>query len=241
MPDASCLVVIDSAASGEWNMAVDAALLEEAVSKGICAVRWYQWSEPTVSLGYFQTATNPDQRSSQLPAVRRLTGGGAIIHDRELTYSCVLPASHPLSRTPRELYTVIHESIATSLRSRGFPVTIRGNSHPEKSAEFLCFGRGDEFDLVVNDTKVLGSAQRRRKGAVLQHGSLVLAASDYAPQFPGLRDLSPSVAVPDLQEWLLELGTSTGKAVSDKLRWGSLPESVKRRAAEIPPSIFHLT
>jgi lipoate-protein ligase A len=59
-----------------------------------------------------------------------------------------------------------------------------------RAGEFLCFGRGDAFDVVLGGHKVLGSAQRRRKGAILQHGSLVLRRSSFAPQFPGIADLA---------------------------------------------------
>lgn len=235
----SCLAIIDPPASGAWNMAIDAALLEAAVNEGVCAVRWYQWVEPTLSLGHFQDQSA--QTLAGLPIVRRLSGGGAIVHDQELTYSCVIPAGHPLSHAPQELYSVIHQNIAEILQSYGFPVTARGKTLAARSNEFLCFGRGDAFDLVVNETKVLGSAQRRRKGAVLQHGSLILTASPSAPQFPGLLDLCPTHLTRPSVDWLLELGSAVARALAVKVEFGSLPESVRRRAAELAPSIFHLT
>ena len=82
----------DPPAAGAWNMAVDEALLETAADSGVATLRFYQWNEPTLSLGYFQAATDRDQHpaSRDCPLVRRASGGGAILHDRELTYSMAM-------------------------------------------------------------------------------------------------------------------------------------------------------
>ena len=175
-------------------MAVDEALLEAAVAGAAPVLRWYQWDTATLSLGYFQKAdewsANPVW--STLPAVRRLSGGGAILHHHELTYSCVLPATHPLTHDPYQIYLALHNAVIGVLRPLGFDVRLRatrfGKEGPAEA--FLCFSRGDEMDVVIGTDKVLGSAQRRRRGAVLQHGSLVLKKSEFAPQFPGLFDLA---------------------------------------------------
>ena len=188
-----CRIIVDAApASGAWNMAVDEALLESAIRDGLCTVRCYQWDSPTLSLGYFQSAVDvpDDARFSQLPVVRRLSGGGAIVHHHELTYSCAVPAGHPLSREPHRIYTAVHERIIALLADFGATATFRGAARPDLSGKFLCFGRGDDFDVVMCGQKILGSAQRRRKGAILQHGSLILARSEFAPEFAGLSDLA---------------------------------------------------
>jgi lipoate-protein ligase A len=171
-------------------MAVDQALLESVVAGGPPTVRWYRWDRPTISLGYFQSpaAAQTDERFRGLPVVRRLSGGGALVHHRELTYSCTLPAGHPLAESQRDLYIAVHERIIAVLAEFGFQAQLRGTSFPDREAEFLCFRRGDDFDVVMAGHKVLGSAQRRRKGAVLQHGSLVLERSEWAPEFPGVFD-----------------------------------------------------
>ena len=186
-------------------MAVDEALLESAVSAGVCTVRWYRWKCPTVSLGYFQSlsALQANPRLRGLPVVRRLSGGGAIVHDRELTYSCAVPAGHRLSRDARQLYTRMHERVIGVLAGFGFAAALRGTARGDRGREFLCFGRGDDFDVVMGDSKVLGSAQRRRKGAVLQHGSLVLESSETTPEFPGVFDCGGrTVPLADLAEGL---------------------------------------
>lgn len=190
--------------SGAWNMAVDEALLESAAESGLCTVRVYRWSEPTLSLGYFQSADSvrADPTLGSLPAVRRLSGGGAILHHHELTYSCVVPSAQRVVSTPPELYALVHGAIVEILRRRGFPVQFRGDIENSASEPFLCFGRGDRNDLLLHGQKILGSAQRRRRGTILQHGSLILRRSAFAPQFAGLCDLHPSGNVDELSDEL---------------------------------------
>jgi lipoate-protein ligase A len=181
-----------SLAAGRTQMALDALLLERAAERGVSSCRWYQWSGPTISLGYFQTGLPAELQSrfGGLPVVRRLTGGGAILHHHELTYSLALAAAHPLCADPRQLYDRVHEAVIGELRRVGVPVGLRGASLPELGENYLCFARGDSFDVVCEGFKVLGSAQRRRRGAVLQHGSLLWARSEWAPEFPGICDLA---------------------------------------------------
>lgn len=192
MPDSApfLLLIEPEPHSGAWNMAVDEALLEAARSENLTALRFYRWREPTLSLGYFQK-TFPDDLPAELKSlsrVRRLSGGGAILHHLEWTYSCVLPLGHPVSAEPTRLYDLVHQEIVAFLGSQEISAAMRGTAN--KAAEpFLCFGRQDPRDIVLGADKILGSAQRRRRGAVLQHGSLLLHRSPYAPVYPGLCDL----------------------------------------------------
>ena len=150
-------------------MAIDETLLESAANQEWCTLRWYQWDQPTISLGYFQKNASEDSAENwqDLPRVRRLSGGGAILHHHELTYSFALPGSHPLAKTPPGLYVAIHQPIIDVLAAHGLQVQFRGVSFRSKSEPFLCFGRGDERDLVYQGQKILGSAQRRRRGAIV--------------------------------------------------------------------------
>ncbi|MCA9040803.1 MAG: lipoate--protein ligase family protein [Planctomycetaceae bacterium] len=202
--------------SGVWNMAMDEALLERAVQEGLATVRVYRWELPTVSLGYFQK-NEVDPSLEHLPRVRRLTGGGAILHHHEITYSCTLPADHPLADESELLYETVHDAIIGCLRSYGVSLTMRGETvHAEggfHAEPFLCFGRQDARDLVMSGQKVLGSAQRRRRGAVLQHGSLVLKSSPFAPGFPGIQDLHPQAKLPNVEELMSELGPVLASAL----------------------------
>jgi lipoate-protein ligase A len=186
------LLVEPNAHSGSWNMAVDESLLELALESEQCTVRIYSWETATVSLGYFQSSADfrSSNRFQDLPAVRRLTGGGAILHDRELTYSLALPSTHPLSADPTRLYETVHSAIIQLLASMGVQAAMRGTDESRSDEPFLCFVRGDRHDILCHGSKVVGSAQRRRRGAVLQHGSLIVQASPHANEIPGICDLA---------------------------------------------------
>lgn len=161
-------------------MARDEHLLDATPARG-AALRIYRWAEPTLSLGYFQSfaevARLPDDVSG-LPAVRRLTGGGAILHDREITYCLVLDRSHALGRSaPADLYRVAHECWRDALREGNIETELAPDSFPlptPRSGPFFCFERPGRTDLLLDGTKLLGSAQRRAADRVLQHGSLIL-------------------------------------------------------------------
>ena len=190
----SSRLLIDLPAAGAWNMAVDEMLLDAAARNGM-ALRFYGWAEPTVSLGYFQDFADRFSHATSrfCPVVRRLTGGGTILHDRELTYSLVLPQSHPLATDRDRLYAVMHNALVAalndywSLAAKVFCPCAAGEAH---DAEFLCFQRRTPGDVVLGGMKIAGSAQRRRRGAVLQHGSVLLARSTAAPELPGLFELT---------------------------------------------------
>ena len=192
------LIIENEPHSGEWNMSADEVLLETAISSQAATLRLYEWREATVSLGYFQKSAEwrGDPVLSQLPAVRRLSGGGAIVHDDELTYSIALPANQTLFGKPPELYDIVHQSLIDGLQSLGVAATFRGETLKRADEPTLCFQRQDSHDLVLNGFKILGSAQRRRRGAILQHGSLIRKSSQRVPHIPGLQDLG-ALKTPD--------------------------------------------
>ena len=216
--------------SGVWNMAVDEALLQTAISEGTATLRWYRWKEATVSLGYFQKSADfsVDAVLSKLPVVRRLSGGGAILHDSEWTYSLTIPSTQQLFTVPEELYDIVHESLAESLNGLGFPLSIRGESTKLTEEPLLCFQRRDSHDLVVGGQKVVGSAQRRRRGAVLQHGSLILHTSALAPQVAGLADICDAKVPDDLAQ---NLSARLAETVAESWRFGELSDKEKQAAS----------
>ena len=179
-------------------MAVDEALLEAAAADGLCALRFYRWEEPTLSLGYFQPY---DQRwqhaASRLCAVvRRASGGGAILHDRELTYSLAVPDRHPLAIDRLRFYQNIHTALIDALAGWGIEAKMVDRPAQPSAGDsarrqpFLCFQRRSPGDVMIGGTKVAGSAQRRCRGAVLQHGSVLLARSPAAPELVGIEELT---------------------------------------------------
>ena len=184
----------DSARMGSWNMAFDEAMLIEGENTGTAALRFYSWSRPTLSLGYFQALHEREQHahSQACDVVRRPSGGGAILHHRELTYALVLPAQHPLTAQTKQLYAAVHSTLIDVLASLGLDGTLCESRQPDSATPppFLCFLRREAGDVLVDGHKVAGSAQRRRQGAVLQHGSVLFAQSPHAPELLGLQELA---------------------------------------------------
>ncbi|HEX3726619.1 MAG TPA: hypothetical protein VHV08_10270 [Pirellulales bacterium] len=209
-----CRVIVDAADGGAWQMAVDEVLLESAAAGLGATLRFYRWREPTLSLGYFQASADRSshQASAACPLVRRQTGGGGIVHDQELTYSLALPRAHPLADDPTSLYRGVHLALVRVLGSFGISARLCEDRGPQAVGEqpFLCFERRAAGDVLVDSWKICGSAQRRRRGAILQHGSLLLAGSARAPQLPGLLELC-NKSLPDselIDRWRVELAES---------------------------------
>ena len=117
-----------------------------------------------------------------------MSGGGAILHDAEITYCLAIPVAHPLAEDSSRLYTAVHEALVEVLYAQGVEAErVRRRSAIGRSEEpFLCFQRRAAGDVLVGKLKICGSAQRRRRGAIMQHGSLILSRSDAAPELPGL-------------------------------------------------------
>jgi lipoate-protein ligase A len=178
-----------AAADGPTNMAADEALLETASDRGTASLRFYTWTEPTLSLGYFQPAAAREEGASLsgLPWVRRSTGGAAIVHHRELTYALALPPGLPW-QTRENWICRFHHVVQGVLAAHG--VRSRGVAcgEEERRGEVLCFLHQTPADVTVNGSKVAGSAQRKLRGALLQHGSILLRRSEFAPELPGIHD-----------------------------------------------------
>ncbi len=177
-------------ADGPHNMAADEVLLESAQA-GTASLRLYGWAEPTVSLGYFQPEalrrTEPGLAS--LPFVRRPSGGGALVHDREVTYALALPPGPPWQGRLSWLCRM-HAILARALDRLGVKAASCGRPGAEPFAGLLCFQHVTPGDLLIGAAKVAGSAQRRQRGALMQHGALLLETSPHAPVLPGIDALS---------------------------------------------------
>ncbi len=192
-----CHVLPYEAGSGPANMALDEALLERVAGGAETAyLRTYGWTTPTLSLGYFQrlAEVRADARFQNAPLVRRLTGGGAIWHHHEVTYALVINANHPLVHPRAGLYYAVHAAIIAALAEGGIRAARRGgagrSSPGNQDRPLLCFKGEDPEDIVINGAKIVGSSQRRRGGAVLQHGSLLLAHSSRTPELIGICDMA---------------------------------------------------
>jgi lipoyl(octanoyl) transferase len=169
-------------APGTWNMAVDEAILEAAIRGEVLpTLRLYAWKPACLSLGFAQPYTDADleqllERGWDL--VRRPTGGRAILHVDELTYSVIGRENDPhLSGGIITSYRKLSRALLEALKSLGLPA----QSQPESSLKNqggvsgpVCFEEPSNYEIVVNQKKLVGSAQARRRGGVLQHGTLPL-------------------------------------------------------------------
>lgn len=240
-------------ATGPANMALDEALLEDVAADPSSAyVRTYEWSTPTLSLGYFQSiaAAQSEPRFRSVPIVRRSTGGGALWHDREITYAVIIPANHPLARQARDFYRIVHEAIATVIKSRGLAISRRGDSshHPDGTMRrqasgrsvrpLLCFADQDADDLVSNGVKIVGSAQRRRAGAILQHGSVLLAGSKLTPELAGVTDLLAEHQAEAPAGWSAPLIQAIAGTLDLTGQAAEVSEVLGGRALELETSIY---
>jgi lipoate-protein ligase A len=176
-------------ADGPSNMAADESLLESA-EQGVASLRFYTWSEPTLTLGYFQAATATS--GFELPWVRRSTGGDAIVHHHELTYCLALPGSKEW-RSFEPWTCRFHHLIRDVLAEVGVESRAVMCGEEKRLGEVLCFQNQTAGDLLIQGSKVAGSAQRKRKGAILQHGSILLTRSEYAPMLAGINDFAGRV------------------------------------------------
>jgi lipoate-protein ligase A len=165
-----------------YNMAVDEALLTHA--KGLPVLRFYRWDPPAVSIGYFQSEEDlADAVRTGYPLVRRITGGGAICHEGDLTFSVVaLHRAIPRGGSLIGSYRILHGAIATGLGKLGLTVASRGAEPAATGCERhpFCFERTADFDLVFRGKKLVGSAQRREEEAFLQHGSIPICPNPFA-------------------------------------------------------------
>ncbi len=171
-------LLYDEPMDGARNMARDGALLA-AVGGGMAlpTLRLYAWQPATLSLGYGQRFSDVDGERLHdrgWGVVRRLTGGRAILHADELTYSITLPETHSLAQgSVIDSYRRISAALAETARLLGASPEARP-SEERGTGSAVCFETPSHYELTVNGRKLAGSAQARRHGGLLQHGSLPL-------------------------------------------------------------------
>ncbi len=174
---ASIRLIDTGASTGSWNMAVDGALMESVRKGAEPALRFYRWSPRCLSLGRNQPAAGSCRAEAfeerGINVVRRLTGGRAVLHDRELTYSVAIPIG--MLGSPRATYGAINRAWVAGLRRLGVAAELvaAGTSRAPVPSLAPCFRDPAEGEVVVGDRKLIGSAQYCRDGVILQHGSLL--------------------------------------------------------------------
>ncbi len=169
----------DGSLPGQFLMDRDLAELE-AASRGEFGplLSLYQWEVPTLSLGYHQETDKIDLvklNENHVPLVRRPTGGAAVLHSEELTYSIVIPNAEDL-RSGALLLEFVGRALTEGLRAVGMDAELdeRGESLSPLPNRTSCFVRTSRWEVTSKGKKIVGSAQRRLGGALLQHGSILV-------------------------------------------------------------------
>ena len=166
----------DGGADGAWNMAVDEALLESAMQPGaIPTLRLYHFHRPTVTFGYGQDVAQAVNeaacRNRGIECVRRITGGRALLHQHELTYSVAAP---PFTRSVRSAYQSVTGALRNALERLGVPVDPPGAHERVRAPGHLpCLAVPTGHEITAGGRKVVASAMRFRRGGFLQHGSIL--------------------------------------------------------------------
>ncbi|HJS21004.1 MAG TPA: lipoate--protein ligase family protein [Anaerolineales bacterium] len=172
-------------ARGAWNMALDEAILEHAQAghgDSLPTLRLYAWEPACLSLGHAQPFTDVDLarlRERGWEVVRRATGGRAILHTDEITYSVIAPTDEPrLAGTVLESYNRLAQALLLAVKELQLPVEMKelaGRNENVNTANPVCFEVPSTYEITVDGKKLIGSAQARKKEGVLQHGSLPLS------------------------------------------------------------------
>lgn len=205
-------------ASGAWNMALDEALLQSVIcGDAPTTLRFYGWKPAGVSLGYFQGIEGLDlPRIAELGfgLVRRPTGGRAILHDHEVTYSvCIRQDALDNGGSVMGSYRELSRGLEAGLRLLGLEAGLAPKASAQRGQDGVlnanCFAKATAGDLVAAGRKIIGSAQTRRQGAILQHGSVPIGI-DFSTQ----KSIMPSGHEAQLQEAACGLADLLGRPLS---------------------------
>ena len=238
LPRTGWRLVRTPAAPGAWNMALDEAILE-AIGRGavLPTLRLYAWQPACLSLGYAQPAAEID--ASALAAhgwdvVRRPTGGRAILHTDELTYSVCGPQTDPrLAGSVLHSYYILAQALLQALHRLDIPAQAHEKSilaQPGSTPNPVCFEMPSNYEITVGGKKLVGSAQARRKDGVLQHGSL--------PLYGDLTRITQALVFPDeparqsAAERLLRRATTAESILGRPLNWEEAARAFETAFAE---------
>lgn len=244
-------LLVTAPLDGPTNMAIDEVLLRTAGrSARWPTVRFYAWDRPTVSLGYAQPLDAAVDRAycaaAGIPLVRRPTGGSALLHEppaREVTYSVVAGAeTFPGADDVLETYRVIGRGLAAGFARLGVAAEVVDVARARRAAAApaFCFARTGAYEIAAAGGKLVGSAQRRRAGAFLQHGTVLLGVdrARLGAVFPGARVGEPDLTTlatllgrpPGFDEVVAALAAGLAPALGATLSPGGLSEEEARLA-----------
>lgn len=215
--------------TGAWNMAVDESILEHIYrGESKPTLRLYSWNPPCLSLGHAQSIKDVDMERLHAhgwDVVRRVTGGRAILHTDELTYSVTGSAEEPvLAGGVLESYNRLAQALLHAVQSLSVPVEMKEHvGHASSMTNPVCFEVPSTYEITVDGKKLIGSAQARKKEGVLQHGSLPLTG-DLARICDALVFENES-AREMAKERLLARATTIESVLSVETDWGTAAQA----------------
>lgn len=222
------------------NMAIDEAILDAHI-KGLVSptLRVYRWDPPALSLGYSQ-AIEPEVdlvkcRELGIDVVRRLTGGRAVLHDRELTYSLVVSVKHGFPESVIGSYRLLSRGLIACYRILGLDVDLKPGQRNLSSA--ACFQAATLADLTYQGRKLAGSAQVRRKDVLLQHGSLPI--NSHCELLFSLLRFPSDVSRQKARSFFNKKMVTLGEVVGRNIDWQELKEALTRGFREALDIRFH--
>jgi lipoyl(octanoyl) transferase len=206
------------------NMAIDEALFQLHVpGQSLPVLRFYSWEPPALSLGYFQRHSRIDLtacRKRGLDVVRRITGGRAVLHEQDLTYSVVADTASGIPSSPEGAYRLLCRGLLAGFRTLGFDAAF-GEEEGGAVQEEICFARATAGDLVFSGRKFAGNAQTWLGETLLQHGSLVLE-----PQEETWAALLPTIPAQSLRRLLRSRTVSLGEILGRKIEPAELQDTL---------------
>lgn len=212
------------------NMAVDEALLLFHVpGKSQPTLRFYQWSPPAVSLGYFQkrhAIDIPACRELGLDVVRRATGGRAVLHENDLTYSVVADSGQGIPSSLDAAYRMLCKGLLAGFRLLGFEAE-PGREKARSSQADICFVSAAVGDIVYQGRKFVGSAQKWQGPSLLQHGSIILE-----PQEKTWTAIIKTISRESLREKLKSRVVSLREILGRRIEPDELKQAIRAGMAE---------
>jgi lipoyl(octanoyl) transferase len=254
MEPANWRLILTPPAPGAWNMALDEAILENIGSQNARpTLRLYAWDPPALSLGYAQPASDVNYQALQQNGwdlVRRPTGGRAILHTDELTYSVIAPLNDPhAAGSILESYRTLSQALLKALQILGLPA--RADKKYElppgtQTNAAVCFEVPSNYEITVGEKKLIGSAQARRQEGILQHGTLPLVG-DLSRITKALSYPNEETRVKAAQR-LVEHATTVEEVLKRKVSWGEaslalqygFQEALNLELSEEKPTTYEL-
>ncbi len=230
-------ILIDGNHGPAENMAIDEAIFSlVARGESVPTIRFYGWEPPTLSIGYHQKSASEADFDvlSELGYgfVRRPTGGRAVLHKDEVTYAVIAPLGGSLDGNVTDIYVRISEALRDGLRLMGVNVELEKgklSTEDQRKAANPCFTSTSRYELAVEGRKIVGSAQVRRDGAFLQHGSILLHhdQSEIADLLPDLSDGVRNRVRKFLEKQTISIDKAIGLRISDKTAIANLAEGFR--------------